>query len=359
MKSFDEVFIDSTKHCTKIKTDQYHEKGKYIIIDQGQSEIAGYTDLENGLFSDVPAIIFGDHTRVIKYIDEPFFIGADGVKVLKSKLENANYKYLFYALKNAKIPNTGYNRHFKWLKETKINYPDNEKQAEIVSILDKLQSIINHRQKQLEKLDELIKARFVEMFGKCQEYKKLEEYTELITKGASPKWQGIDYSNEGTLFVTSENVREGYLDLEKRKYLPNDINKILPRSVLKRNDILINIVNASIGRVAIYESDELANINQAVALVRLKPNVMNLLFLLTFLNSDEAINQYNFMKVGGDKSNLSLKNIADLKIPVASLEAQRQFADFVKQVDKSKVVVQKHLEKAQLLFDSLMQEYFG
>lgn len=161
MKSFDEVFIDSTKHCTKIKTDQYHEKGKYIIIDQGQSEIAGYTDLEKGLFSDVPAIIFGDHTRVIKYVDMPFFIGADGVKVLKSKFNNANYKYLYYALKNAKIPNTGYNRHFKWLKETKINYPDNEKQAEIVSTLDKLQSIITHRQKQLEKLDELIKARFI------------------------------------------------------------------------------------------------------------------------------------------------------------------------------------------------------
>lgn len=197
------------------------------------------------------------------------------------------------------------------------------------------------------------------MFGDCQEYKKLEEYTELITKGASPKWQGIDYSNEGTLFVTSENVREGYLDLEKRKYLPNNINRILPRSVLKRNDILINIVNASIGRVAIYESDELANINQAVALVRLKPNTMNLLFLLTFLNSDEAINQYNFMKVGGDKANLSLKNIADLKIPVASLETQKQFADFVQQVDKSRTAIQNELKKAQMLFDSLMQEYFA
>ena len=121
--------------------------------------------MDNGLFEDVPVIIFGDHTRVIKYVDKPFFIGADGVKVLRSKYENANYKYLYYALKNTKIPNTGYNRHYKWLKEVQIAYPNLNKQAEIVSILDTLQSIIAHRKQQLIKLDELVKARFVEMFG--------------------------------------------------------------------------------------------------------------------------------------------------------------------------------------------------
>lgn len=63
--------------------------------------------MEEGLFKDVPVIIFGDHTRIVKYVEMPFFIGADGVKILKSKIDNANYKYLYYALKNAKIPNTG------------------------------------------------------------------------------------------------------------------------------------------------------------------------------------------------------------------------------------------------------------
>ena len=156
MLSFNEIFADSTKYCKKIKTDEYHETGKNMIVDQGQSEIAGYTDLEEGLFSDVPAIIFGDHTRIIKYVDKPFFIGADGVKVLKSKLEKANYRYLYYALKNVKIPNTGYNRHFKWLKETIFNYPNSDRQQEIVLILNKLQSIITHLRTQLEKLDLLV-----------------------------------------------------------------------------------------------------------------------------------------------------------------------------------------------------------
>lgn len=247
------------------------------------------------------------------------------------------------------------------LTDAMIELPSVEEQRNIVKILFKAKQILEQREIELEKLDNLIKARFVEMFGNCKEKRKLSEYAELITKGASPRWQGVEYSDneEGTLFVTSENIREGFIDYSKRKYLPNDINDILPRSVLKRNDVLINIVNASIGRAAIYESDNLANINQAVALVRLKPDSINLKFLLAFLNSDEAIKTYDYMKVGGDKANLSLKNISDLQIPVADMSVQNQFADFVHQVDKSKVAVQKALDEAQQLFDSLMQEYFG
>ena len=142
MKEFDEVFVDKTKYGTKLKTSDYKECGKYPIIDQGQETIAGYTDAEDGVFKEVPVIIFGDHTRVIKYVDKPFFLGADGVKVLRSKYLDANYRYLFYALLDLKIPNTGYNRHFKWLKEAKIQYPTLKQQEKVVGILDKIEKVI-------------------------------------------------------------------------------------------------------------------------------------------------------------------------------------------------------------------------
>ena len=77
MKKFDEVFVDKTKYGVKVQTSEYREFGSHIIIDQGQSKIAGYTDREDGLFKEVPVIIFGDHTRVIKYVDQPFYLGAD------------------------------------------------------------------------------------------------------------------------------------------------------------------------------------------------------------------------------------------------------------------------------------------
>ena len=160
MAIFTDVFEDVTKQGRKIPTSDYHETGAHPIIDQGQSAIAGYTDKTDGLFTDVPAIIFGDHTRVLKYVDTPCFLGADGVKLLKAKIANPNYKYLYYVLSNANIPNTGYNRHFKWLKEVDIPLPSADEQQEIVDTLDKTSELIALRKEQLTKLDQLIKSRF-------------------------------------------------------------------------------------------------------------------------------------------------------------------------------------------------------
>lgn len=245
------------------------------------------------------------------------------------------------------------------LTEVRMPLPSLDEQRKVADILDRISGLIAKRRQQLDKLDELVESRFVEMFGNVSQKQQLKEFSILITKGASPKWQGIDYCNEGVLFVTSENVRKGFLDLSKKKYLSHKINEILPRSVLHRNDILVNIVNASIGRAAIFDSDELANINQAVALVRVDPKKINTIFLLTFLNSEEARKTYDFMKVGGDKSNISLKNISELMIPVVSIAQQENLAAFVQETDKSKLSIQKSLEKLEILKKSLMQKYFG
>ena len=103
MARFTDIFLDITKESRKIPKENYLQTGIYPIIDQGQEYIAGFSNESNGLFKDVPAIIFGDHTRIIKYIDMPCFLGADGVKLLKVKDSNANYKYLYYALKHARM----------------------------------------------------------------------------------------------------------------------------------------------------------------------------------------------------------------------------------------------------------------
>lgn len=292
----------------------------------------------------------------------------DGWLVLRDNNNLFDKRFLYYYLsspttyqkfKSLAVGGVVNNLNSNMVRDVEIPIPSIEEQSNIADILDKIKVIIDNRKQQLQQLDDLVKARFVEMFGECEEHKRLEEYANLITKGASPKWQGVDYCEEGTLFVTSENVREGYLDLSKRKYLDNKINEIQPRSMLKRNDILINIVGASIGRAAVYDCDDVANINQAVALVRVDYSQINRTYLMTFLNSPQAIEMYGRMKKGGARDNLSLQNIADLQIPVASAELQNQFATFVEQVDKSKVAVQKALDEAQTLFNSLMQEYFG
>lgn len=149
--------------------------------------------------------------------------------------------------------------------------------------------------------------------------KYLSELSILITKGASPKWQGINYVEDESqvLFITSENVREGFLDLASTKYLENKVNNKQKRSVLKKDDVLINIVGASIGRAAIYDLEKVANINQAVCLIRLNDVSINK-YLCYFLNSPVAQKYYAENKVDVARANLSLQDINNICLPVPS-----------------------------------------
>ena len=252
------------------------------------------------------------------------------------------------------------------LSKVKVNIHSIQEQQEIVYVLNQATALIELHQQQLQKLDELVKARFVELFGdpivnSCKlPVVTLGEISGLITKGASPSWQGFSYINDKsqTLFVTSENVREGYLDLSSPKYVEDGFNVKQKRSVIHKGDFLINIVGASIGRAAQFNLDCKANMNQASALVRIKDRRINEKYLLTYLNSDKAQRMYDSMKSDTGRANLSLQDISNLSILLPPIKKQIEFDQFVNQVDKSKVAVQKSLDEAQLLFDSLMQQYF-
>ena len=372
MKKFDEVFVDKTKYGVKVQTSEYREFGSHIIIDQGQSKIAGYTDREDGLFKEVPVIIFGDHTRVIKYVDQPFYLGADGVKVLRSKDGNANYKYLYYALKNAKIPDTGYNRHYKWLKEVRIEYPDSNTQTQIVNILDKVSDVISKRKAELYALDNLIKARFVEMLGDPVTnpmhwpVKRLKELAIQINSGNTPKGGSENYVEKGITFFRSQNVWKDRLEMDDIVYIDEKTHESMKRSSLKHGDILmtktgrINTENSSLGRAALYEGeDDMANVNGHVYFIRLKEGVNNK-FVLRVLVSPEYRDLIRSVCVGGiDKRQLNKEHIEEFPIIYPPSEMIDNYIEFVEQVNKSKVAVQKALDETQMLFDSLMQEYFN
>lgn len=333
---FSDVFEDQTKYGTKIKTDEYKEKGKHAIVDQGKKLIAGYTDLEDGLYNNVPAIIFGDHTRVIKYIDVPFFLGADGTKILKCKVENANYKYLYYALTREKIPDTGYNRHFKWLKEIDIKYPSVDKQDNIVKKLDKLSSIIQKRQQQLDKLDELVKARFVEMFGDPKYNKSnLVKIGEIgaLTSGGTPSRAKPEYFEGNIRWYSAGELNS--------LYLPDSVEHISEMALQQSSAKLFNMGTLMIGmydtaafKMGILTED--SSSNQACANLNPKQgyNIVWLYYLFDimkpiFLQERQGVRQ----------KNLSLSKIKEFEVPFAPFELQEQFATFVEQTDKSKLII--------------------
>ena len=357
MKEFDEVFVDKTKYGTKLKTSDYKECGKYPIIDQGQETIAGYTDAEDGVFKEVPVIIFGDHTRVIKYVDKPFFLGADGVKVLRSKYLDANYRYLFYALLNLKIPNTGYNRHFKWLKEAKIQYPTLKQQEKVVGILDKIEEVIAARNKQLNALDELIQARFVEMFEKknCESV-RLGDVCTKITDGTH---KTPDYLDKGITFISAKNIVNGELDFSDVKHISEEqYMEIQKRCQTELNDILLS-KSGSLGVQVIIKTDKRLGLFESLAVIKYDRTKLIPEFLCEQLKTERIQRQFRTGIKGVAVKHLHLGVISDIRVIVPPIEEQNQFAGFVNQVNKSKVEIQQALEKTQLLFDSLMQQYFG
>ena len=333
MKSFNEVFEDKTKYGTKIKTSEYCEMGAHLIIDQGQEQVAGYTDIEEGVFEEVPVIIFGDHTRVIKYVDKPFFLGADGVKVLRSKFKNANYKYLYYALKNARIPNTGYNRHFKWLKEVQIEYPDYRRQENVVKILDKVSDLIETRQHEIKRLEDLIKFRFVELFGNpVINSKNLRTMAlkDVLRLKAGDFTAASDISDK----LTETNKYPCFGGNGIRGYV-TEYNQEGEYSLIGRQGALSGNVQFAKGK---FRNTEHALL--VVPMVEMNDIWLNQLLI----NLD--LKRY---QTGAAQPGLSVKNLQEISIIMVPITEQNQFAAFVVEVHKSKLMFQKLHQQLNIL----------
>lgn len=342
-KKFDEIFEDCTKLGTKIRTDEYHPNGKHPIIDQGQEMVAGFTDLEDGLFDAVPTIVFGDHTRIIKYVDYPFFLGADGVKVLRSKVPDANYRYLYYALENARIPNTGYNRHYKWLKELELEYPPISQQIKTVKVLDEVESIIHNRQNQLQKLDELVKARFVELFGdpisNPMNWNKrtLKEVCTKLNDGThfSPE----SFSMGDYKYITAKNIKASGFDFSNITYVPEAVHRpIFERCNPEQGDVLYIKDGATTGIAIVNTLKEEFTLLSSVALLKQNRNVINGYFLAALLNNADMYSDIRNNMGGAAITRLTIAKLNAVKVIVPPLDLQNRFAAFVEQVDKSKLL---------------------
>ena len=186
---------------------------------------------------------------------------------------------------------------------------------------------------------------------------RLNQLTEVITKGSSPKWQGVQYVEEGDggiLFVTSENVGSYKLLWKKKKYVEAKFNDIEPRSILKRNDLLMNIVGGSIGRTAIYDIDDLANINQAVTIIRLL-NECNYTYFLHLFNSPICISYMYDKQVDNARPNLSMGNISKFMMPLPPLKEQQAIVEKVNSLMSLCDTLEQQIENSQTQIEQLMQ----
>lgn len=189
---------------------------------------------------------------------------------------------------------------------------------------------------------------------------RLRDISEVITKGTTPTTVGYAFEESGINFIKVESIdEEGYFVAAKIAKISQECNEKLKRSQLKKGDILISIAGA-IGRVAIVNDKILpANINQALALVRIKDERLNLRYLKKILQSEYVTKQYEIQKQGVAQLNLSLKNVGDIVVPVPSIEDQQRIADELDKVSGLIEKRQKQLEKLDLLIKSRFVEMFS
>ena len=193
---------------------------------------------------------------------------------------------------------------------------------------------------------------------------KLEQVTYIVTKGSSPRWQGFHYVNDGIVFLRSQNVGWGALNLSNVAYLPETFNEKEKKSILKAGDVLLNLVGASIGRVAIA-SDELegANMNQAVSLIRLVKDGLDNKFLMNYLISPDAQSTIHGKKVDVARANLSLTDVSEIAVPLPPLLEQQSIVSEVELrlsvADEIEKTITTELKRAEQLRQSILKKAFS
>lgn len=277
-------------------------------------------------------------------------------------------EYLYYVVRHmhlekyftgATIPHI----YFRDYKNEKFNLDSLDKQAEIVEILGKAELIILKRRQQLTELDNLIKARFVELFGiypanpKGWETGTIRDVVSDVRYGSSrPAVDGGKYP-----YLRMNNISYGgELDLSDTKRIDIPDNE-LDKCTVRRGDVLFNRTNSKelVGKTCVYNRDDMMVLAGFVIRVRVSERILPE-FLSEFLNTEFSKQMLLAMcKTAIGQANINAQEMQNIGLYLPPIELQRKFVQFKEQTDKSKVAIQKALDEAQLLFDSLMQKYFG
>ena len=246
-----------------------------------------------------------------------------------------------------------------------VPIPDFSVQQTISSILDKLDFLISLRKQQLAKLDELVKARFVEMFGdpvlnpKRWPNYQLKKYIKFLTSG-SRGWAQY-FTDQGEYFITIKNVKNCCITLDDVQHIIPPNNSETKRTKLETGDLLISIT-ADLGRTGVV-SDEIAKhgayINQHLTCIRLDRTFLYPLYVAYYLESEAGKMQFQAKNQNGVKAGLNFNAINSLKILVPPLDLQEKFVTFCEKMEKQRLTIYRSLDKIEILKKSLMQEYFG
>ena len=357
IKDFKEVVSDNSGGNKKLAKSNFLKKGDIAVVDQGKKLIAGYyNDASLAVKTQPPYVVFGDHTRAFKYVDFPFVMGADGTKVLQPKKGNCETKYLYYFFLSINVPNTGYNRHFKYLKELKIPLPPLDQQKKIAAILDAADAYRQKTKALITKYEELTQSLFLDMFGDpvrnpmgwdeksfeniamfdTNMTKDFERYGDLLHVGI-----GNIKKNTGKIYGCISAKEEGVIS---GKYLFND------------KHIIYSKIRPNLNKVALPDFEGLCSAD-SYPLLPIN-GVSNRIYIAFLLRSNCFV---DFILKHSTRTNMPKANRSQMKLfkgICPPIELQSQFAERIQAIEEQKAQAQGSLAQAKDLFNSLLQKAF-
>jgi len=337
----------------QIPTADILPSGQFPVVDQGQAFIAGYSDAAERVIRDgLPLVIFGDHTRCLKFVDFPFILGADGTKVLKPREDLFDAKFFYYALLSLDIPNRGYNRHFTLLKEKKVPRPEKDEQRKIAGVLGVVQRAMEQQGRLLALTAELKKTLLHQLFtaglrgepqkqtdiGPVPESWEVVELASLFEIKHGFAFEGEFFASDGCyILLTPGHFFEegGFRDQkDKTKFYTGDF----PRSyLLTKGDLLVAMTEQKAGllgsSIVILESDKYLH-NQRLGLIhKLDDSRLDRLFLYYFFNTADVRKRIAMTASGSKVRHTSPGKIRELRIALPSLDEQRRIVEVLQAVD--------------------------
>jgi type I restriction enzyme S subunit len=359
---FLDVFEDESGGNVKTPQSEYLSAGKFPVVDQGKALIAGYVDDESRLCGDGrPAIVFGDHTRCVKYAGFPFCMGADGVKVLRPKIE-ADLKYLYYFLNQLEIPNAGYDRHYKYLKRTEVVLQPLSEQRRIAAILDQADALRTKRREALAQMDTLTQSIFIEMFGDPINNAKNFPVRRLIdiVDSSRPITYGIlmpgENVEDGVKYVRVVDMKKGGVELSGIRKTTHEISYTYRRSVLKSGDLLMSI-RGHVGRLAIVPS-ELNGSNITQDTVRLAVTAASPVYVREYLRTMPIQHWMARHTKGVAVRGINLGDLKTMPITLPPQKLQDEFSERANEIEALIGSQRNSLSELDGLFASLQQRAF-
>lgn len=346
-------FLDCVIIPTKInglKKSEYKKSGQFPIFDQGQQYISGYTDRKDLVQKKVPAILFGDHTRIIKYIEKPYALGADGTKIFWASQITVPL-FLYQVLLKLKIPNTGYNRHFKWLKEANINLPPLSEQKRIAEILNAID-------RDIQKTDEIIFAiRKLKLGLKQKLFTQGIGHTKFkkTEMGKIPNEWEIVSLKDVVSFTTGKLNSNAAIEDGKYPFFTCSQETFKTNTYAFDQEAILLAGNNAVGKYSVkHFKGKFDAYQRTYVITILNENELNYVYFKEIL--EDKLEELRNSSFGSTTKFLTIKLLESLKMKKPPIKEQKEIAEILSSVDENISINQKIKEKQTLLKKGLMQD---